>query len=186
MPLKENRALAWAVLGVCALGSIFGLGGHTLAQDQDKLLNVFYEGTDTQETTRHSMDAYLDRAAECASVMGSEAQLLLSADNATAQEMIDLSGIISDSDDLTARYDAYCTLQKDADTLYNAIYAADLTDAQRVSFKQAYDDFWGSDKYIKRDSYRSLANEFNSELSGFPAGLAAGIWNVDEMDTFGG
>ena len=186
MPLKENRTLAWAVLGVCVLGSVFGLGGHTLAQDRNELLNVFYQGTDTQETTRHSMDAYLDRAAECAVVMGSEAQLLLGADNTTAQEMIDLSSVVSDGDDLTERYEAYCTLQKDADTLYNAVYAADLAGTQRVSFKQAYDDFWGSDKYIRRDEYRSLANAYNGALSGFPASLAAEVWNVDAMDTFGG
>ncbi len=186
MHLKENRALAWAVFGVCALGSIFGLGGHTLAQDRDEVLSLFYRGQDTTLTTRHSMDAYLDRAAECATVMGSEAQLLLGADNATAQEMIDLSDTISDGDDTNTRYEAYCALQKDADALYNAVYAADFSDAQRVSFKQAYDDFWGSDKYITKDSYRTQASEFNGELSGFPASLAAEIWNVDQMNSFGG
>ena len=186
MQFKENRTLTWAVLGVCALGSIFGLGGHTLAQDRNEVLNLFYRGSDTTLTTRHSMDAYLDRASECATVMGSEAQLLLGADNATAQEMIDLSGAVSDGDDTNARYEAYCTLQKDADVLYNAVYAADLSDSQRVSFKKAYDDFWGSDKYITKDSYRTRASEFNGELSGFPASMAAKLWNVDQMNSFGG
>lgn len=184
MRFNENRPLAWAVLAACALGSVFGLGGNSLARERDRVEDYFYDGAETASTTRSSMDAYLDRAAECVLEMASEAQLHLGADNANAQKMLDALESFS-GDDLDARYAAYQTLQGLSDQLYNEMYAANLSDSDRRSFKQAYDDFWGSDKYVRIDPYRSMAAEFNDSLDGFPASLAAGLWGVDELSSFG-
>ena len=140
MRLNENRPLAWAVLAACALGSVFGLGGNSLARERDRVEDYFYDGAETASTTRSSMDAYLDRAAECVLEMASEAQLHLGADNANAQKMLDALESFS-GDDLDARYAAYQTLQGLSDQLYNEMYAANLSDSERVNFKQAYDDF---------------------------------------------
>ena len=185
MPFNENRPLAWAVLAACVLGSVFGLGGSSLARECDRVVDYFYDGAETTATTRSSMDAYLDRAAECAQVMASEVQLHLGADDANAQKMLDALADFGDDDGLDARYAAYQTLQGLSDQLYNEMYAAPLSDADRRLFKQAYDDFWGCDKYVRIDPYRSMAAEFNRELKGFPASVAAAIWNVDEINSFG-
>ena len=184
MRFNENRPLAWAVLAACALGSVFGLGGSSLARERDRVVDYFYDGAETTSTARSSMDAYLDRAAECAQVMASEVQLHLGADNANAQKMLDTLADFFD-DGLDARYSAYQTLQSLSDQLYNEIYAANLSDSERVNFKHAYDDFWGCDKYVRIDPYRSMASEFNDSLDGFPASLAAGLWGVDELNSFG-
>ena len=184
MRFNENRPLAWAVLAACVLGSVFGLGGGSLARERDRVENYFYDGAETASTTRSSMDAYLDRAAECAQVMASEVQLRLGADNANAQRVLDVLADFGDGD-LDLRYQAYQTLQGLSDQLYNEMYAANLSDAERRSFKQAYDDFWGCDKYVRIDPYRSMAAEFNDGLDGFPASLAAGLWGVDELNSFG-
>ena len=185
MPFNENRPLAWAVLAVCALGSVFGLGGSSLARERDRVVDYFYDGAETTATTRSSMDAYLDRAAECAQVMASEVQLHLGADDANAQKMLDALADFGDDDGLDARYAAYQTLQGLSDQLYNEMYAANLSDTERVNFKHAYDDFWGCDKYVRIDPYRSMAAEFNDSLDGFPASLAAGLWGVGELNSFG-
>ena len=185
MPFNENRPLAWAVLAACALGSVFGLGGSSLARERDRVVNYFYDGAETTATTRSSMDAYLDRAAECAQVMASEVQLHLGADDANAQKMLDALADFGDDDGLDARYAAYQTLQGLSDQLYNEMYAANLSDTERVNFKHAYDDFWGCDKYVRIDPYRSMASEFNDSLDGFPASLAAGLLGVDELNSFG-
>ena len=47
MRFNENRPLAWAVLAVCALGSVFGLGGSSLARERDRVVDYFYDGADT-------------------------------------------------------------------------------------------------------------------------------------------
>ena len=184
MRFNENRPLAWAVLAACVLGSVFGLGGGSLARERDRVEDYFYAGAETASTTRSSMDASLDRAAECVLEMASEAQLHLGADNANAQKMLDALESFS-GDDLDARHQAYQTLQGLSDQLYNEMYAAPLSDADRRLFKQAYDDFWGCDKYVRIDPYRSMAAEFNRELKGFPASVAAAIWNVDALNSFG-
>ena len=146
--------------------------------------DYFYSGAETASTARSSMDAYLDRAAECVLEMASEAQLHLGADNVNAKKMLDALESFS-GDDLDARYQAYQTLQGLSDQIYNEMYAAPLSDADRRPFKQAYDDFWGCDKFVRIDPYRSMAAEFNRELKGFPASVAAAIWNVDELNSFG-
>lgn len=177
--------MAWCVLVVCVLGSIVGLGGAGLVRERNMLMNVFYNGTERQETARYSMDAYLDRAAECVQVMIAEAQLYLGDDCVPAQEMKNALAYFGDDDTLDQRYAAYTELQKDSDTLYNAMYAAELTDAERANFKRAYDDFWGSDKYIRKDAYREMAADFNTELKNFPANAVAKIMGVEELNSFG-
>ena len=103
MRFNENRPLAWAVLAACALGSVFGLGGSSLARERDRVVDYFYDGAETTATTRSSMDAYLDRAAECAQVMAAEAQLYLGNDCAAATDMLEtLDGL-----DLNIEY-GYC------------------------------------------------------------------------------
>ena len=186
MKFLSNRKVAWAVLAVCILTSIVGFGGGSLAARRRDALRVFDEGIDTSFAVRFSMDAYLDRAAECAMVMASEAQLHLGNDNAVALSMQEVLADFGDDDGLDLRYDAYVRLQALSDQLYNAMYAAQLSDDQRVNFKRAYDDFWGSDKFIRKDPYREMASDFNDSLDGFPAGIAASLWNVDELNSFGG
>lgn len=183
--LSENRVLAWVVLAVCAIGSVIGLGGASLVREQRALMDVFYSGVESQETSRHSMDAYLDRAAECVQVMASEAQLYLGDNCVSANDMLKTLADFGDDDSLDARYSAYTHLQRDSDALYNAMYAADLSDADRVNFKRAYDDFWGCDKYIRKDAYREMASSFNRSLNEFPANLVSKIMGVEEMNSFG-
>ncbi len=184
MRFNENRPIAWAVLGVCVLGSVFGLGGGALARDRDRVEAYFYSGPETPATARSSMDAYLDRAADCAQVMASEAQLHLGGDNGCAQTMLNLMEDFG-SEDLDMRYDAYTELQELSDQLYNEMYAAKLSDADRVNFKRAYDDFWGCDKYVRLDPYRAMAAEFNDSLNGILPSIASGIWSVGELNSFG-
>ena len=184
MRLSENRMLAWAVLAACVLGSVVGLGGGHLVRERGRVLDVFYKGTESG-TTRESMDAYLDRAADCAQVMASEARLHFGADNAAAAQMFDALADFGDDDGLDARYAAYTALQGLSDQLYNLFYADGVADADRVNFKRAYDDFWGADKFVRRDAYRALARDFNDSLEGFPAGAVAGLLGVDELNSFG-
>lgn len=187
MRLSENRPLAWVVLIACALGSVVGLGGAGLAREYNRVERVFYDGVKQSDATaRSSMDAYLDRAAECVQIMASELQLYLGQDNDTAKRMLDLLGNFGDDDGIDARYAAYTQLQSLSDAAFNAMYAQELTDAQRVNFKRAYDDFWGCDKYVRMDPYRKMASAFNDSLSGFPAGLVADLMGVEEINSFGG
>ncbi|MBR1559045.1 MAG: hypothetical protein IJ646_02270 [Clostridia bacterium] len=185
MRLDENRKLAWVVLAVCVLVSVFALGGAALGRERSRVLKVFNDGADTTLSTRHSMDAYLDAAADSASIMANEAALHMGESDATAQALSDAALIGSDPEKLDVRYKAYTDLKSQVEKLYNGLYSAVSTEEFR-NFKLAYDDFWGYDDLIKRDGYHALAKDYNGLISGFPGGVVAGVTGQGALDTFGG
>lgn len=160
MRLSENRVLAWIVLAVCVVGSVFGLGGASLARERTDALEVFYEGAADRDSM-HCMSAYLERAFECARVMALEVQLLRGDDQALNELM---NAFEPDAEaDSYGSLAAFRNMRRLADEMYNDVYAADLTDAQRRDFKIAYDDFQGAVRLMEKDPYHELAAEFNDE-----------------------
>ena len=185
MQFSENRKIAFAVLAVCVLVSVFGLGGMGLARERSKVLNVYDRGTDTTMSTRHSMDAYLDSAAESARLMASEAGLFLSGGQSQlAEEMEALAEQLDTAADTDARFEAYSAVKTASDKLYNAVY--DAAGDKFTNFKKAYDDFWGYDDMIRHDEYHQLAAGYNDLISGFPGGIVARLVGQGALNTFGG
>ena len=183
MRFSENRVLAWIVLAVCVAGSVFGLGGASLAREQKQVLEVFYEGADDRDPA-HCMSAYLRRAADCGQLMASEAGLLLG-ESDNSRRMQQAASTMLEVTDPASLEDAYWEIYQLSDQLYNAVYAAKLPEAQSRSFKLAYDDFWGAVRFIEKDPYHALARAYNKELSGGLASLAGGLHGADELcDTF--
>lgn len=184
MRFSENRGLAFAVLAVCVLVSVFGLGGMGLARERGKVLQVYDRGADTTLSTRHSVDAYLDSAAENARLMASEASLHMEA-SATIDNVSALADALADGD-TTARAKALEGLRTAADKLYDAMYNATSAGAGFTNFKVAYDNFWENVNMIKYDDYGKLAASYNDLIGGFPGGVVAGITGQGALDTFGG
>ena len=184
MRLDENRKLAWVVLAVCVLLSVFALGGGALGRERGRVLKVFNEGADTTLATRHSMDAYLDAAGESASIMANEAEAKIG-ESALGNDALSNAALIGeDSADLDARYKAYTDLKGQVEKLYNNMYSAVSSEEFR-DFKLAYDDFWGYDDLLGRDAYHKLAKSYNSLISGFPGGAVATLTGQGSLNTFG-
>ena len=184
MQFSDNRKLAFVVLAVCVLASIFGLGGMGLARERSKVLAIYDRGTDASLSTRHSMDAYLDSAAESAQLMVSEARLHMDA-SAVIDNVESLAETVATSGDTNERFEAYSALKTAVDKLYNGMYEAAKGDAF-TNFKMAYDDFWGYDDMIRHDDYAKLAAGYNKLISGFPGGLVAKVMGQGALNTFGG
>ena len=140
MRFSENRTIAFVVLAVCVLVSVFGLGSMGLARERGKVLTVYDRGADTTLSTRHSVDAYLDSAAENAALMASEAGLHMDASPAI-DTVAQLAEKVASEADTNARYEAFSSLKTAVDKLYdqafNSIKGSDFT-----NFKVAYDNFW--------------------------------------------
>ena len=184
MRLDENRKIAWVVLVVCVLLSVFAFGGAALGRERRKVMKVFNDGSDASLATRHSMDAYLDSAAESAQLMVSEAELHMDA-SALIDNVAQLAQTVASEADTDKRYEAYSSLKTAVDKLYNAMYEAAKGDAF-TNFKVAYDDFWGYDDMIRHDEYSKLAAGYNGLVSGFPGALVAGVTGQGQLNTFGG
>jgi len=167
MRFSENRVIAWIVLAVCVLGSIFGLGGAAVAREQARIEKVFYTGADDRDIS-HCMDAYLKRAGECAGIMANEAALLAGS-NADTEALLAAVAFIGSDDSMQDRAAAFREMCSLSDRLYNAVYAANLSENQRRNFKLAYDDFWGTARFIEKDPYHELARDYNNKLTGLAA-----------------
>ena len=147
-------------------------------------MRVYDEGADTSLSVRHSMDAYLDSAAESAKLMAAEAELRLDA-SPVIEAVAAQADLVAQATSLDERYAAYESLKTEVDKLYNQMYAA-VSGSDFTNFKVAYDDFWGYDKLIKFDEYHQLARGYNKLASGFPAGLVAAVTGQGALNTFGG
>lgn len=184
MRFSENRTIAWVVLAVCVLGSVFGLGGMGLARERSGVLRVYDRGSDATLSTRHSVDAYLDSAAENARLMASEAVLHMAASPAI-DTVAELAEKVASEADTDARYEAFDALKTASDKLYDAVYQAASGDELK-NFKVAYDNFWENVNMIKYDDYPKLAASYNDLISGFPGGVVASITGQGALNTFGG
>ena len=185
MRLDENRKIAWVVLAVCVLVSIFALGGGALARERNKVLKVFNDGKDASQSVRHSMDAYLDSAAENATTMAGEAEIYLGQSQLSDDVAAQAAVVARDENGLNARYEAYTKLKDGVEKLYNSLYN-NVSEGEFKNFKLAYDDFWGYDDMLQRDDYHKLAKSYNELISGFPGGVVAGLFGQGALNTFGG
>ena len=184
MRFSENRKVAFAVLAVCVLVSVIGFGGMGLSRERGKVLTVYDRGADTSLSTRHSVDAYLDSAAENARLMASEAGLHMDA-NANIDAVAKLEDKLADEADINKRNEAYSQLKTAVDKLYDAAYNS-VAEADFKNFKVAYDNFWENVNMIKYDDYGKLAASYNDLVKGFPGGVIAGITGQGSLNTFGG
>lgn len=183
MRFSENRRIAYVALAMSVIISIFGFGGLSLTNERKETLNVFYNGSDTTLSVRHSVDAYLDLSADAARLMASEGERYLDSEELISS-IRNLANKIGEGDDLEARFSAYNELKSKTDQLYNLVY--DAENADFTNFKLAYDDFWGYENMIKFDDYHKQAQSYNKLTQGFPAKIVSEIWKIDSLDTFGG
>ena len=184
MRLTENRTIAWIALALCVLVSVFGFGGMKLASERGKVMAVFENGAAATLSVRHSMDAYLDSAAESAQIMIAETELRMGSSEVT-QAAAAQAAQVAGQENLDTRYQAYTDLKASADKLYNQLYTVAQGDAFN-NFKLAYDDFWGYDDLIQRDEYHQLAKRYNRLAGGFPGLLVAKLLGQGALNSFGG
>ena len=83
---SENRVLAGTVCALCALISVFGLGGWKLKGQYDKTVALFTQGDG--DGSRYCMEAYLDRASEYAMELSEESRQYLSDETDLSTEEI--------------------------------------------------------------------------------------------------
>lgn len=184
MNWRENRALAWLALALCAFMSVFGLGGMKLSRERAHALEVFASGEGDRDYVQGSMASYLANAAESAQIMAAEAEQL-GGSPAVYEAVAAAAKVLGDPDaEPGARWEAYKTLKTDVDALYNAVYTEDKS--AFAQFKLAYDDFWGDDDLIRRDAYPALARSYNRLVAGFPGSLVARLTGNGKLETFGG
>lgn len=184
MRLLNNRRFALAVLVVCMLGSVIGLGGANLVSQRRDVLRIFNDGIDASFAVRFSMDAYLENSAEYALSLAEEYRLHVDADDAAAAEVIELAAVIGDGEDLDARYEAYKSLCMKVEGLYTGFHGANVPESDGFLFDHAYSNFKGENSKIGYDEFHAAAEAFNRNLENFPAGLIGKLVGAEPVNAF--
>lgn len=182
MRLTENRRIASAVLLACVLLSVFALGGWKLRAKESALNDLFVLGSETALATRHSMDAYLDRAVDAANVLAQEAKGY-AVDESLVGDVLQSAGALGKANGMNGRYEPYSNLTGAVENLYSTLQAAGAGDAVHV--KAAYGDFTSAQSLLKYDAYHAEANSYNKVVGAFPARVIGALWGVNEAETYG-
>ena len=182
MRFSENRRLALIVLAVCILGSVFLLGTGSLLNERKALEKAFVSGTDASASTRSSMDAYLDKCAQSARLLGEAARAYVDDKDLIDGVMANASAL-EESEAIDGRYALYRELCNSVETLYSEISAGGGDEDTDVII--SYGDFKGACDRMERDEYHALARQFNEDLGSFPANLLGGLFGIKKLDTYG-
>lgn len=184
MKVLSNRKVAWAVLVVCVLTSIIGLGGGSLAADRKDAMRVFNDGIDDSFAVRFSMDAYLENCASYTEIMAQEYRLHVDRNSDLAANVLEIASLIGDGDDLDNRSSSYKALCHAIENLYTDFHAANVSKKDGELFDNAYANFQGEISKLKFDDYHAIAEKFNRSLDVFPANAVAALLGIDDLNTF--
>lgn len=176
--LLYNRKLAAAVLAVAVVLSVFLGGGRGLKNARADVYGIYANGVDGD---------------------GIGIAKDLSARFAAAEKLWNLTvkhGLsVPELQEAIANYRAAGTMTQTAaangalDTAayaaYNLLQADTVPEADRRSAGSLYNEINSRGNMIRNDGYNAAALEFNEKtLSGFPAGLLAGLWGIEELELF--
>ena len=178
---SENRVLAGTVCALCALISVFGLGGWKLKGQYDKTVALFTQGDG--DGSRYCMEAYLDRASEYAMELSEESRQYLSDEEQAARVEEAAMELSAENGPVSGRYEIYRSLTRSVERLYSDLQAAGKQDEAAIAL--AYGDYLSVGDLIKRDAYPEKAEAYNKTAGAFPAKLLSGLWGVGQLDTFG-
>lgn len=193
MRFSENRKVAFVVLVVCVLVSIFGLGAIGLARERGNALKVYDRGSNANASTRQSVSAYLDEAAENARLAASAAQIQFGEDR-RIDAVTELAEKLAGESSLQGRSESVKALENRMDDLFTYI-ASDLqleeesalwSNPKSKDFMLAYSDFRQAVNKINYDDYPKLAAKYNDLISGIPGGIVASLTGQGPLATFGG
>ncbi len=177
--LSENRGLAKAVAAVCVAFCVLVMGPVKLNARRDDALNVFYNGSHKNYTLSVSSD--MREAAEYAMQLASSAEQIVPK-NETIGELKALASEIQSSNEPNAMLAAFAKLGQTASRLYDAMKAENPASPLLSDAKGKLNNIENKRVVIEKDSYFSLAREFNAARSKFPASIMVGYAGIDALN----
>lgn len=178
----RRRPVAAFVLAVCMLLSVFGIGGARLKGQHDALLREFAATNSYNQGIQNDFVAQTDAAASYIRI--AENQLGAGHDAVqAAQQALDNWNAQHNAREPGLEY-----------ALNQALYHA-LTELHQVAngreddrLAGLYATFTSAQATIDRAgaAWNDQARAYNKTVSGFPAGLVAGVWGVNGIPLFAG
>jgi len=178
MKLSENRPLACGVLALVIAGTLFIGGGNALSRKAKAVDAAF-------NASSESISAELKELADNAVVLNSIAANARDANQTYVAAVTDAVDALRGAESVSAKSDASSALTAAVENLYSNVSNLKLSDKDAEDFKYRYRNYESALLRISHDGYNDLAAAFNSEKSGFPAGLISAIRGIGGAELFG-
>jgi len=179
MTILKKRPVAIAIAVVVCLAAFFLSGRGGLSSRRDQVEAVFYTGVNGDGLCIFSdLNTRLDSAYNIATVVrrnDKSNHALIELDGAYASMQKALEG-----SDLRKMTEADKALGNAVETVYRYAQNIEMSETDAALVSRQYRSFMSAADTISYDPYNSLAREFNSENSGFPASL----FGVKDLEYF--
>lgn len=180
MHILKNRAFAWCVFALAVVLTITLSGGGGLQSMRGDVEAIFYHGVNHDEL---SIDRDLHARTEAAYNLMTIAEKY-GVDSATIHAVSESREETTKRDSISACYAANGKLTQAVESLYTALDAAELSDADKTFAYNQYKEFKARADTIGRDPYNQRAEAYNQSLNGVPAKWIAGLAGVKPLELF--
>ena len=176
--LSENLKLAKIVLIACVILTLVVIAPMKLNGKRNDALDVFLNGTN--DKYRASVYTDLKNIAEDANRLVRACEKEASADQENVEKLKEAAIAITGTSDPGEMLNAFKGITYYADSAYDS-----LSESAKQNCYDAYVNLTDVASVIKRDSYFTLASNFNQVRNAFPTSVLAGIFGIDELPTGG-
>lgn len=181
--INENRPLAFIVLAVVVVLSIFLSGGGGLRELRDDALEVFRLGVNGDGLcVQNDLHQRADCAVNLAALSARYAQI----PQETAVKVEQAADSLGNAgeDDTAAMKRANDELGRAVEALYTELENAPLSESDASYALSQYKEFTSRGLTISRDGYNTVAEEFNRTLGVFPANVVGMLSGVGQLSLF--
>ena len=177
--ITENRPIAWVVLALVVLGSLFIGGGNVIAGRAGQVSDLFFK-------TEDGVYEMLGEMADGAEIMASLAQNSDGADMAQVGVVSEQIETLRASKSVAECGAAVTGMTTAIENLYSGLDRMGLSEADASEFRYQYKNYKDVLMIVDRedDAYNSAAEEFNAMRGGFPAGLISAVRGIGEAELF--
>ena len=177
MRFSENLLIARIVLAaVIVLSLVFGGGGALM----DRRIAAEAQFNADSE----SISAELNEMRSNAVVLCSIAAKYKTANQSFISDLNAAVALLDEAKDVSSRHQASLKLDSAVENVYSNLTGLKLGDMDAQDARYAYKNFTSAQLRIEHDGYNALAEEFNNDLSRFPANLLGALRGVKPLGLF--
>lgn len=179
MKQLKNPRIAAVVTAAAVLCSILFGTVFSLVKEYRPVKEYFFDGSQDGFSVNNDLETLAGNAANLITVSKRYIP-----DSVYAKKLTQQKQALLETSDPNQKMELYRELLPVIKQLYDEMGAAELTEEDQQYRNEIYSDIKAGADVLSRDPYNSMAKEFNQKRSCFPAKIFAGLFGIQEADTF--
>ena len=176
---RKKRRIAWFILCLSVILSIFILGGWKLSNRRNDVLQYFLNGENG-----FSIANDIHVRTECGYNLLTLANRIMLEDDSVIQNMDTALQDVEAALSIPEYYAANQSLTNAFDALYLALMSSQASENDKLLASKQSDEFNSRAKTILKDPYNEKALEFNNLLSTFPSNVISFFSGTKDLPLF--